>query len=427
MKLLLLASLFILPLLGATGNLGYEQIKVLFFIVSITLIGFLWMGKGIKWTLISKAAGLFISILLITSLVGSDPKSSLLGKEPYFQGWVVYAYLFLLSLIVSSLINLKDIATSLTASGLVVSALAIEDWILKTFFGFYVPDYAGRVVSTFGQPNFYAGFLLLNLPFSYLLLQDEDKKLRIFGLVCGLLSFIAIFVSYSRSTILMALLLLILGLIGELKIKIRLGLAVSGVIVISILTALIFSSGIIGNEVSGPAATKNPDLTKESVEKRAYIWPQALKIALQKPVTGYGLENIGLSFANYFAVNKHLLFEENLQIYPVLISLKELNIDRSHNYILDLLLFSGILGLLSWLILVILLIKKITKHQYKNLLLISLGTYLIWIQFQNQSVVHLVYFWLLVGLIDSEDQFGRMKFSLERVKDQTKSLKRQHS
>lgn len=30
-------------------------------------------------------------------------------------------------------------------------------------------------------------------------------------------------------------------------------------------------------------------------------------------------------------------------------------------------------------------------------------------------------------LIDLEDQFGRMKFSLERVKYQTKSLKRQHS
>lgn len=92
-KTILLVSLFILPLLGVTNGFGYEQIKVLFFILSITLIGFIWMGKDFKWTLISKVAGLFILILLITSLTGVNPKSSLLGNQPYFQGWILYSYL----------------------------------------------------------------------------------------------------------------------------------------------------------------------------------------------------------------------------------------------------------------------------------------------------------------------------------------------
>lgn len=397
MKLLLLASLFILPLLGATRNFGYEQAKVLFFLISISLIGFVWMGKQFKWTLISIAATLFILSLLITSMIGLDPKSSLLGREPYYQGWILYVYLFLFYLIVKSLkVSFKKYALVLSFSALLVSLLAIKDWVLLNIFSQTVPTYADRVVSSFGQPNFYAGFLLLTLPLSFYLF----KRLNYFGLISGLISVVGIFVSYSRSTILMALVLMILGLLNQLKIKFKVGLVVFVIVAVSIFAALKLSSGIVGNEITQPVLTKNPDLTRESVEKRAYIWPVAWQLILLKPLTGYGMENINNAFSNYFIQNKHLLFEENLQIYPVLISLKDLNIDRTHNLILDLLIFSGIFGLISWLLLVILALKKAIKNK---ILLVSLLTYLIWSQFQNQGVVHLVYFWLLVGLIDLED------------------------
>ena len=405
-KGLLLGTLLILPLLEANNNFGYEQIKVLFFILSITLIGFFWKGKGFKWTLISKAAGLFILILLITSLMGIDAKSSLLGGEPYFQGWILYSYLYLFYLMVKTFkIELKIYALVLSASALMVSFLAIKDWILLNLFNQPISTYAGRVVSTFGQPNFYAGFLLLTLPFSYLLFKSQNKKLSNFGTISGLISSIGILVSYSRSTILLLFLLIILALVSQLKIKLKWGIVVLGVVFISIFIALKFSSGIVGNEISSPIQTNNPDLTRESVEKRIYIWPQVLKIGQQKLLTGYGLENIPKSFSGYFEKNKHSLFEENLNINPVLISLKELNIDRTHNYLLDLFLFSGMLGLIFWLILIILLFKKLTQKtdgSHRSILLVSLVIYLIWVQFQNQSVVHLVYFWLLAGLIDRE-------------------------
>ena len=32
----------------------------------------------------------------------------------------------------------------------------------------------------------------------------------------------------------------------------------------------------------------------------------------------------------------------------------------------------------------------------------SLILYLIWVQFQNQSIIHLIYFWLLAGIIDPD-------------------------
>jgi len=395
---LLIGSIFLLPLLGVYNEFGYEQIKVLFFILSISLIGFLWFFQKPKiiWTKIKIASWIFILILFLTSILGMDIKVSFLGNQPYFQGWIVYGYLGLLSLIVSSLdIKLEYYALAFTSSALIVSSLGIEDWVLKNM-GFLVPNYAGRIVSTFGQPNFYAGFLLLNLPFCYFLFKNTREKLSYFGLIVGLTSIVGIFVSYSRSTIILALILLSLGLVDQLKIKLKLGLIVLGIIFISIFIAWKSSSGLVGNEISNPLLTNNPDLTKESVEKRAYIWPVVWQIFLQKPLGGFGLENIQTAFSAYFKKYKHPIFEENLNINPVLISLKELNIDRTHNYFLDLMLFSGILGILGWLIFVLFILKR-CRNKY---LLVGLLTYLIWIQFQNQSIVHLIYFYFLIGVID---------------------------
>ncbi|MBI2005617.1 MAG: O-antigen ligase family protein [Candidatus Aenigmarchaeota archaeon] len=118
---------------------------------------------------------------------------------------------------------------------------------------------------------------------------------------------------------------------------------------------------MVWNEFTQPINSRDPDLTKVSVEKRAYIWPVIWQLILQKPLQGYGLENIGKAFADYFQSSYHSLFEANDDIYPFLMSLKELNIDRSHNYLLDLLLFSGTFGLLGWLGLVGVLFWKLRQ------------------------------------------------------------------
>lgn len=400
LNLLLFITIFLLPLITAYKGFGYEQSKVLFFTFSISLIGFWWLftKPKIKLSNISKASGLFILVLLLTSFFGTDPKNSFLGKEPYYQGWIVYAYLFILSILISQIkIKLDNFAVCLTASAIIVATLAIKDWILKNIFDNFIPTYAGRVVSTFGQPNFFAGFLLFTLPFSYILLKNSNRRLQFLGWSSGVISLIGIIVSYSRSAILLALILLILALIDQLKIK-KFLVAVFMIIIFAIFLSINLSSGFVWKEFLHPFNTSNPDLTKESIENRIYIWPQAVKIAWENPVRGYGLENIKRAFFNYFEKYKHPIFEENLKVSPVLISLKDLNIDRTHNYILDLFLFSGILGVLAWLILVSILLKK----NKNTTILIGLITYLIWIQFQNQSVMHLVYFWILVGLIDRQ-------------------------
>ncbi len=94
--MLLLLTVFLTPLLGGYKGLGYEQIKVLFFILSISLISFVWMLKNpqFKLTLISKVSGIFILVLFITSILGINPLISLLGTQPYFQGWITLKIIY---------------------------------------------------------------------------------------------------------------------------------------------------------------------------------------------------------------------------------------------------------------------------------------------------------------------------------------------
>lgn len=408
-KNLLLLTIFLTPL-GMNSEEGYEYTKIVLFILSISLICFLWLFSKpkVSWSYIKVISLIFIFVLFITSILGLNPGSSLVGRSPYFQGWIVYLYLFIFSLLVSTIpIKFKDYAATLVSSSIVVSAVAAIDWVSLNILGWEVANYAGRVVSTFGQPNFFAGFLLLTLPFAYYLVKQENQKLSYLGKTSGVVSILGIFASHSRAAIFLFSALVFLYLILKLS-KTRRWLVFISLFLIfcgSMQTSFYFKSGFIYKEFLEPSfiAGHVTDPVLNSVEKRVYIWPVLINLGLQNPYLGYGLENIGLVYSNYFVEKKHILFEETPVVSDVLIRLKDLNVDRTHNYILDLTIFSGIGGVFVWILLSTFLLKKILSKNISlenNVLLLGLITYLTWIQFQNQSIVHLIYFWFIVGLTD---------------------------
>lgn len=412
-KFLILATVFLTPLVGATRllgyqqavafgyqqavTLGYEQSKVLIFIILNTLAGFLWAftKPKIKWSKIKITATIFLAILILTSLLGIDSQTSLMGSEPYFQGLIFYSQLYLFLLMVSSTkISLKTFSVFFLFSATIVAFLAIYDWVRLEYFHQIIPNYAGRVVSTFGQPNFYSGFILLVLPLISLF------SLRIWGV--GVIVLITgIFISQSRIAMIgssIVLCFLILQRINLFKFNKLIFVCLLLVFLGGSFFMLEGPVGIFKKEVE---STKHQQwLIDNSPEKRIFIWPVILELIKQKPFLGYGLENISPAFTGYFQkINFNTL--DN----PLYHSLKDLILDRSHNYILDLLLFSGGAGLLVWLVLIGLLFYKLLNSKVSienSALLISLSVYLIWIQFQNQSAVSLIYFYFLIGGIDRD-------------------------
>lgn len=396
---LLLFAFFIIPLISEYFGFGFESIKVLSFLGIVIFAGFIFSyllyEKIIKlhYSLIKIASFVFLSCLTLTMLTGLDSFQSLMGRHPYYQGLILYWLLFLFYLMLSELkINFNHIIKTISYSAFIVAAIAISQFILLKGFNIGIPTYAGRVVSTFGQPNFYSGFLILSLPFWFHIVKTNKKFSKTYLLMLVII-FSAIVISFSRAAIFISLTFFLVEVFKLVSGKRRIIfiVVISGFSFLVLYLSLI-SSGIIFREIVEPQTSIW--LLNNSPEKRVLIWPVVWGVILQRLFLGYGLENFNLAFSQY--LNN---FNYNLgSIPPVIYSMKSLILDRAHNYLMDLLVFSGILGFISYLFLLAVIVKAAKRKEVTSALII----YLVWIQFQNQSIVHLLFFWTIVGIIDSE-------------------------
>lgn len=392
---LIALMLFLLPILPPSGGFGYEQIKVLAFLILTSIIGLIWIIISFKnpqklrtrFSAIEISLGAFLLALLATILTGINLKSSFLGNPPYFQGFIVYIYGFTLFLFISTLpIKERFLAWIFSLSGVVVSLVALKDFIASSVFNLSIPNYAGRVVSTFGQPDLYSGFLLLSLPFTILLSKKAssfEKKILYVVLIFNLLGIV---ISGSRAALLLALGVLFVWAWVTFKDRIMRGILVSLVILLIGLGgySLYTHDGVVYQEIINPLTQKR--VGEEGQERRVYIWAFIVDLTRQRPIQGYGLDNLR------FVFNQALSWQNPKPAFYF--TVKDLVVDRSHNYILDLLVFGGIPTLVTWLIAIGLLWKKAGWPERFFLLL-----YLLWIQLQIQGIVHLAMFFVVAGLI----------------------------
>lgn len=379
------------PLFPAYFGFGYELIKILVFLGLTLASGLIFvylLSKKIlkiRRTKLKISAVIFLSVLSLTSAIGIHPFESLVGKFPYYQGLIVYWFLFLLMLMVSeSKLSLKFINKSVSASAVIVSLVAVGQFILIYIFKTDIPTYAGRVVSTFGQPNLYSGFLLLVLPFAY---QMNKQKYWILGLIS-----LGILASLSKAAIVLLFCFILITVFKFLKNK---GFAIF-CLAVFFLNIIVFSlnesSGILWSEILKPLSQAGVE--NHQVERRIYIYPVLIEEYSKSPLFGFGIDAINSRYKEHFAD-----FKPELKNYPPLyFNLMNLNIDRSHNYFLDLLLFSGVLGLVGYVCLTYFVLRKPAPGYLKVVIFL----YLVWIQFQVQSIVHLMVFWLILGIVDKK-------------------------
>jgi len=339
---LLVLTIFLVPVLPAYFDLGYEQIKVLCYLILLISAGtlftyFLFIKQARNhWSRVKITALAFLVILSVTSFAGIHPLESVTGKFPYFQGLILYWFLFLMFLIVSELsISWSIMVKGLTGAMLVVSGVAIYQFVLLNVLNIQITNYAGRVISTFGQPNLYSGFLLLGLP----LVFRENKR----SYVIAFIIIVAIILSFSKAAI-----LLLVGLIfGSLIYKARTKVVVALILLLAVSSILLFSvdkfSGIIREELITPLSLGKNDTG--TADRRVHILTVMLEIYSKNPISGFGIDSIDALYRLRYAG----FSPETIAYSPVEFHLKNLNIDRSHSYLLDLLIFSGPLGLLSYI------------------------------------------------------------------------------
>lgn len=302
---------------------------------------------------------LYVLIVFLADIFGLDPRTSVLGSYWRHQGWLTLASGVLLFLVVRAdqqKRNRQDWGwpcRAVFASSFLVALIAC--WQAARFFIFQdltVPTYNGRIVGTLGNPNFLGGFLAMSLP----LVLISKSRLKPFVLVVSL---VVTLLSGSRGA---WLALLIVGAVWlGIKKKFR------------ILAGVLFALGLlmlVAVEVQQPGLLSL--VSRNSIwENRVLIWQEGLKAVIRRPILGYGQENFELIFPSRY----------------------QMKVDNVHNLFLEILLSSGVVGLIVYLAIIAEAFKKASLT-----IRLCLLVFLIRAQFNPLSIPEIALFWYFLAM-----------------------------
>ena len=349
------ALILLLPLFFWPFPVKFELAKVaLFLFFGFLLIIFLlkeiWQGI-IKdyFQKIDKIYFSWLTVLLLSTLINADFTHLLAGG--YRQQGVIFFFLLGVFVLVLKKLEKKELKSisGIISLTIIIQSLIIYGQWLAIKLGAPLLSYNQRPIGTLGEPNALAGFLLLGLP----LVSQLPAILLVVG---------AIILTGSKGAV--------IALFGELIVFLFLKRKKRFKKIFLIIPLLfLILIGIFGVYQE----------RKESVfENRWQIWSLGIKAVKKRPVLGYGAEGIVKVYEQeYRQINQPL---------------EGVIVDRSHNLLLDIALFSGLLGLAFFLSWFWQLIKKIAKEQEWTL--IPLIGFLIFSFFQPIGVTH--WFYLIV-------------------------------
>lgn len=235
--------------------------------------------------------------------------------------------------------------------------------------------YDGVVISSFGNPSFLAGFLVLCLPVVYgeYLKADSTKTKILFGVI-GILNLVNLMLTGSRAGL--------LGIAGGMIILIFiiqpvLSRKILPVIFIAFIVLLMFA--LFGG--------RSWRFQESGIKSRFMGWNAALNMIKKKPVLGYGPDTFG---------------EISVRYLPYEYS-KLTKVDASpgyaHNIFLDQVVSSGLLGLgaFCW----VLLSCFYKKSKVRPYLTAAISGGLIYGFFSIGTLSFWLYFWVYLGIMAS--------------------------
>ena len=364
-----------------------------------------------KWAKIKSfwPAFLFIFVLGISTIFSQVKWFSFWGSWERRMGYLAWLHFFIFSLVL--FLNLKNkkqiyriLISIILSSILVVFYGLIQSQGLDIFNWTYDPFTSGRIFSTIGQPNFLGSWLLLVLPIPLIFLYRRNLKIRVLSFSFFLILLYVLFLTKSRGAM--------VGLIASLGFlfsawfwgKNKKIVIISIFCFIFILFLLFINQTNIQesneSQISLPFFERIQSFTnlQEAGQYRLMHWRASLDLIKQKPILGYGIATQRFNFPKYYQPEFAIYEKPNIYL------------DYAHNDILDVLLSAGVLGLISYLLLVGYVFingwnyfSKKSKKSESQIIVLSLMTglfgYLVSILFSFHVMSTLLYFWLFLVLI----------------------------
>lgn len=311
----------------------------------------------------------YILIFSLSTILSVFPHLSFWGSYGRSQGLFQFLHyiLFFLCLLTLDKKNTKELINWLCYGALATSIIALSQQFSTL-----------RIFGTIGQPDFLASYLLMALPFCFFNWSEETQSSnkKYFWFTSSLLILLTIILTTSRS----AILGLTTGLIlfSIIKGQKKLLLIPAALCLITIFFNIFNSPLQIEKDMFLSRFLIHGE-TFKSAEIRLKIWPETIKEIISKPLLGYGPETLS-------------------EVFP---QFDKEKVDRAHNEILDTAFSSGILGLISYIGLLLSIFVICIKNRKNNILfssLISLVSLFATNMFSFSTTVHYVFWWLIIGI-----------------------------
>lgn len=379
---LLFLSFAILPLVVDFGReLPYEPIKILLIesaavvaLATAFVIVFSQRATGIFGRLaanlnrLDQAIVVWVVVLSLSTAFSVDPSASFWGSAERGTGFLYYWCLAGIYFVVRYAARPRDWRLFLrlsSAVACVVSAYGTLQWLgmdapgLRNAFMLYGRSGPTRAFATFGHPNFLGVYLAMMLPVTWYLWRVEKRKaLRFAVAVSGFLSVAALVLTYSRGAWLGAMAGTVVLLIFRLKESGKWDWripAVFSVAVVAVCGLLVWQAPRLKTSANSFAYRVGTafDFSQGSTLARTAEWSYAVRLLPARPTLGYGLD----TYIRYAGERLKDPAERNRDFQVADPSLA----DRLHNFVLDVLWSSGLVGLVAFGIVLVLAFIRIRK------------------------------------------------------------------
>lgn len=349
------------PLVFWTSLQNYYDSTKSYFIMGVAeflMLCFVWFlfshpGFRINFNQVGKSLTFFVAVLLVASIFGIDPSFSFWASIDRITGGLMWLHLLAIFFIVSSVLRTERDWRDFFLVSISVALLVALFHLLHLVGIDLLPE--TKSGSTIGNSSFFGAYLLFQFFFSLLLVARSEKWVRTFGYISVVILVLTLFYSTAQAAIfafvggcvlLVALFLIISGKKGAYR---SLGLTV----LVSLF--IVFMGGAFF--LFQPTSWLHQQFVEHSGEARFVVWDMAWEGIKERPLLGWGLENF-----QYVSLRHH---------NPCLGSQQcglEYWFDRAHNKILDLLIESGIVGLLAYIAVFFFAVVGVW-HQYRATLL----------------------------------------------------------
>ncbi len=363
LRWVVLAGIFSLPVVAliVANGLFFPYItgKNFAFRVIVEIIVGAWLALALvipayrprrSWVLASFA--LFVVVIALADALGVHPFKSFWSNYERMDGWITLAHTFAYLVVAVSVLNGENLWRRLLQWSLAVSAFLSVLGLLQVIGIFTVGSggtgLTGRVDATFGNPIYFAAYMLFHIFIAAMLwvqvwnVRKKADRLApsILYATAILFDTMALLFSGTRGTMLgliggAFLALLLYAISGDASRKLRRVTAVvfaGGVILASGLwmardTTFVNSIGFLGRLAS-------ISLTDNTAHARFLNMGIAWQGVKERPILGWGQENYAIVFDKYY----------DPRMYA-----QEQWFDRVHDVLFDWWIAGGTLGLLSYL------------------------------------------------------------------------------